>query len=343
MKRDWGPARSAARLFVKEIVWNVASLSRPTTSTKKNICVYSSRRGGSTLLMQFLAAERGVTFCDQPFGLYTASPFTINRLPLFEYGQVINMDAEEEQLVREYLEGLMSLRHKANAPWRFWETDYSFRCDRVVLKITDAKGIIDWIDRNFDVHTVVCTRHPIAQALSVMRNNWLVTGKAFLRNPHYVDTYLTPELLAYCRGIYESGPPLHRHVLDWGLENLNLLTLLPQRKHWLYVAYEDLVMNPEQVADVFCERLGLEDRERMLRRVRLPSRSTKRGSTRRTKKRIAQGDRDFLISKWKEEVSESEEKECFDILQRLGIRLYGQGRPFPDYSLLHRKPYNVNG
>ena len=173
------PIRSAFALFLKELIWRYAIRFEPS---QRPICLYGARRSGSTLLMEVIGVNRGVMFSDQPFGLYTAISANINRLPLFPYGQIAFPDPEEEGIFRTYVEGILSGRIRANIPWKFWSRGFHFSNNRICLKITDAKAMIDWIDHQFDVHTVVLTRHPIAQALSVEANRWFTTGKGFLRN-----------------------------------------------------------------------------------------------------------------------------------------------------------------
>ena len=46
------------------------------------------------------------------------------------------------------------------------------------------------MDTRFESHTVIMTRHPLAQALSVAKLGWLPTGKGLLRNAAYVEHWL---------------------------------------------------------------------------------------------------------------------------------------------------------
>ena len=94
-------------LLVKELIWRYLIQLKPT---KRPIFLYASRRSGSTLLMEVICANRGVMFSDQPFGLYTASSATINRLPVFPGGQVVSPDPEEQACAR--------VIHSEAARWR---------------------------------------------------------------------------------------------------------------------------------------------------------------------------------------------------------------------------------
>ena len=171
------PLRDAAAQWIKEMIWRSAVRFTPR---RLPICLYASRRSGSTLLMEVIGSNRRVMFSDQPFSLYTASRANLNRLPIFSYGQIAHPDPDEEAAIQVYLEGLFSGEIRANSPWKAWSPQFHVFNDRICLKITDAKCLIDWIDSRFDVKTVVLTRHPIAQALSVSNLNWLTTGKGLL-------------------------------------------------------------------------------------------------------------------------------------------------------------------
>ncbi len=289
--------------------------------------------------MQMIGVNRGVMFSDQPFGLYTASSANINRLPVFPYGQIACPDEEEQTILRTYIEGLLSGRVRANIPWKFWSKDFHFANDRICLKITDAKAMIDWIDDQFDVHTVVLTRHPVAQAISVASNRWLTTGKGFLRNVGFVERWLTGELEAFCWDTYRNGSELEKRVADWALENLPLLSLLPDRNHWLYVSHEDVVAHTVAVVDFVADQLQLGDRRAMVERACRPSRSTKRESTDETRRLIHRQDRERLLNSWREQVSNEDVKACFRVLDRFQIDLYTSDSSMPDHRAVGREEF----
>jgi hypothetical protein len=338
---DWNgqakdPVSTALALFVKELVWKYLLRYSPA---KRPICLYASRRSGSTLLMEVICTNRGVMFSDQPFGLYTASPANLNLLPLFPYGQIAFPDEEEERMLVAYVDGLLSGRIKANAPWKFWDGASHLRNDRICLKITDAKAMIDWMDAHFDVHTLVMTRHPVAQALSVSRLGWLCTGKGHLRNRGYVQHWLDDDLESFSWSIYRSGGELEKRVLDWVLENRPMLSLLPGNDHWLYLSYEDVLMHTEAVMALLADRLELPDRDRMLARVSRPSRSTARISSATGRRMIREGDRQGLLNSWQAEVGRPELHACFRILERFGIQLYRPDSSMPQHDRIGRQPF----
>ena len=330
------PVRSALALLIKELIWRYVVRYAPA---KRPICLYASRRSGSTLLMEVICTNRGVMFSDQPFCLYTASSANINLLPLFPYGQIAFPDADEERILAAYVEGLLSGRIKANAPWKLWNGTAHLRNDRICLKITDAKTIIDWMDARFDLHTVVLTRHPIAQAVSVSHAGWLSTGKGLLRNAGYVKRWLNDDLEAFSWQLYRTGTELERRVLDWSLENLPALSLLPDNRHWLYVSYEDLMLHTQAVIRRLAGELQLDDQHKMLARVDRPSRSTARESTAERKRLIREGNREQLLNSWQKEVDAQATQACFRVLDRFGIDLYRPDSALPQHHCVGRQPF----
>ncbi len=327
------PVRSAMALCVKELIWKTLIRFSPR---KPPIALYASRRSGSTLLMEVIAVNAGVMFSDQPFSLFTASSTNLNRLPIFPYGQLANPDPQEAAYIEDYTRGLLDGTIRANVPWKVWSSEFHFRNDRICLKITDAKALIDWIDQHFEVQTVVSTRHPIAQSLSVANLGWMITGKGFLRNAAFVRQWLSSELEQLCWEVYGRGTELEQRVVDWALENLPMLTWLKQRSHWSYLSYEELIAETEAAIDYLADRLQLADRAKMIGRVSRPSRSTRRESTAQRKSLIRSQDRNQLIDSWQKKVESRELDNCFRILDRFGIGLYRPDRSMPDRAFLGR-------
>ncbi len=195
--------------------------------------------------------------------------------------------------------------------------------------------MIDWIDTHFDVRTLVSTRHPVAQAISVTNRGWLATCKGFLYNSRFVDRWLTNGLEGYCWDLYRKGSGLEKRVLDWALENLPMLTLLPERRDWLYLSYEDLIMDTAASVDYLCDNLRLDNRRGMVRRVARPSRS---GSAPEKRQLIRQQNRGELVNSWRSQTDEDQLRRCFRVLDRFDIDLYGPDTSMPDLSRIGRQP-----
>ena len=327
MKSDASNLQRACKDLIKESIWYL--FNRYEQGDEKNICLFSTRRGGSTFLMELIAANRGIRFCDQPFSLKSSLSGQIRYLPIFDRSHVIFLDEDDEVMVRTYLEKIFSGALNVQAPWRFWRRDFDFLANRMVLKIVDAKGIIDWIDQNFSVDIVYSTRHPIPSALSVMRNQWELTASAYLRNREFVSAYLDSDQFDYAQSLLASGTLFQKHILNWCLENMIPLRLIAQRPHWLYLSYEELTLKPDETIEELAKHLHLSDIERMRKKISKPSKSTRNLSTTDARAAIREGSSGDIISSWRRELSRKDERMAFDILEQLNISIYQYGSDLP--------------
>jgi hypothetical protein len=278
--------------------------------------------------MEVLAANRGVKFLDQPFsintGNLTASQF--RRMPKFEMGMLIHADADQTARLESYVASVVDGAIPVNAPYRFWQPGFEVRSNRLLLKITDAGPMIEWFSDRFDVATVVLTRHPIAQALSCIGASWSWNAPAYLRNQWYVENVLGTRLHAECLEIARTGSTLDRFVLDWALENVVPLRLLPSRPEWTYVSYEECVLDPETTLTRLSAALDLRDLDRMLERVARPSRSSRISQVDRASL-LATNETRGLVERWKDSVNDADECRAMSILSSFGITTYRAGSP----------------
>ena len=208
----------ALRQLIREIVWHI--FNHHTPGGAPDIALFGSRRSGTTMMTEVIAANSGLKHVDQPLSVFTASPYQLSRLPIFPDGQPFAPSEEERQRLRSYVADILAGRIHVNEPWRFWRRDFSFRSNRIVLKLTNAHGIAEWLNEQFTLRTIVLTRHPIPQSLSVIRNSWGLQLRAFLFNEEYCETYLQKNQIDFAHDILRNGSQLHKYVLDWCLENL---------------------------------------------------------------------------------------------------------------------------
>ena len=316
------------RQVIKELIWSMSNIHQPA-SIRPNIAIIASRRSGSTILMEAIAANPGVKFCDQPLSIYSVPCKAIHRIPVFDYGQIVELDGDEAAMVEEYLNDIVQGKLNINTQWRFWKKTHSFQSSRVVLKITDAVGIIDWLEDKLRLAIIILIRHPIAQALSVSYNKWGHIGKALLRKPSFINGFLTVDQASLCKRIYETGSALEQYVLDWALENMKLFHLLQRRTQWIWLSYEDLITHTDEAIHILAEKLDLPSPEKMMQVLKRPSLSTKGLSARDRIGLIQSGDRKALTESWKEKVSESQKEQCFGLLEALGLKRFLDSDGFP--------------
>lgn len=269
--------------------------------------------------MELIGANRGIRTLNQPLETLSRN-LTLGQaleLPRYADGQITSLDEEQAVALKLYVEQLLSGELVVNAPTRFWRKDFTWSADRVVLKITDAKAVIGWFGESVDADVVYFSRHPVAQALSCIRNGWTLTSSAYLNDDRFMGAYL-PEVAGYCRDLAMRGGKLERWVLNWALENVAPLRLLPDRPDWLHVKYEDTVVRPETELGRMAAHLSLDDFERMRARLRRPSVSSSRSSA-STRGAIAVGATEALLDGWRTKVDGDDLRASSRVLERLSI------------------------
>lgn len=325
------PLRDSLRAVAKESIWLTV---RYRPGPKPPIALFCTRRGGSTWLMEILGANRGVLPLNQPLEILTPNltPHQYKRLPKFDLGQIVHPDPDQERELCAYTDDLMAGRIRVNAPHAFWRRDFQFRTDRLLLKIVDAKPMMDWFDARYRPDIAYLVRHPVPQAMSCIRNGWSTTTKAYLRNEWFAaEVIADAALLAYAHALDETGTDLERFVLNWVVENLYPLRALAGRPHWLVLSYEECVTDQDATLRRVRERLAVGDTERMQRAARRLSRSAALSGD-DTVSAIRTGDRDAQVAGWLAHVHAADLSRADAVLDRFGITLYAAAEPLPDWT-----------
>jgi hypothetical protein len=115
-----------------------------------------------------------------------------------------------------------------------------------------------------------------------------------------------------------TGTPLEQFVLNWALENVAPMRLLPDHPDWTHVRYEDCVTDPAGVLDTVAARLRLGDRERMHATLQRPSVSSGL-STKETRDLIEKGQAAESVTRWRRQVDDGTEAWCNRLLETFGI------------------------
>jgi hypothetical protein len=324
---SWPAVRRQAIDLLRVGIWYLFNRHRP--GTQRDIFLFGSRRSGTTLLMEVLAANRGVKYTDQPFSLHTATALQRDYLVHFNRGLVLDLDAEERRLFCAYVEDLRSGRLHVNENSRFWRREYDRQTDRLVFKVTDAPCQAPLVSRALDAEVIVLFRHPISQSLSCLRNGWPPQPRVFLANAWFRETFLNAALVERCESILEGEDALARHVLGWCLENLAFVRQLPRHREWWMITYEHFTQHAEAVIEQWSAPLDLPDTEEMRSLARRPSKSTRRLSATHRQRSIVRGDSQAILGSWRKSVNDETERRLMSIVEMFGIDLYRYGDVMP--------------
>lgn len=332
-RRGWLPdsLRESLRATAKELIWQTV---RHQPGEHPTICLFCTRRGGSTWLMETIAANRGMLPLNQPVEILTPNltPYQFRRLPKFDRGQIVHPDADQMEELRAYIDDLMAGQIRVNAPHNFWKKGFRFRTDRLLLKIVGAKPMMDWFDTSYDIDVVYLVRHPVPQSLSCVRNAWGTTTRAYTRNDWFVDEVIRdPGLRDFAEERDRNGSPLERMVVNWVVENLYPLRVLAHRPEWQALSYEECVIDQERILASISERLQLNGVESMRRASAQASRSSGLSSA-KSLSAIRGGDRQAQVAGWMDQINDDEAASVSGVLDRFGVSLYSISSPMPNWS-----------
>ena len=304
-----------------------------TRISKPPILIFAARRGGSTMLADAIACNRGVWFANEPFAVFPGhQQFQVKSryLPRLSHSQFFDLSAEEHQQFESYVGGLLEGNIRSLGTCR--SAGARMLADRVCLKILNANWMLPWFVENSSCDSVFLTRHPGSQAVSVLRQGWGFGVEAYFDKPAALRRYFTPDQIEFGQGILASSDRWRKAILDWVIINAPGL-FEKNDARVTRVAYEHLVLNVESFTEqVLIGKLGLEARDRMLMSFASPSNSSTL-SMHETRDAIVEGKRKLLISRWLDEITPQQSIAAQEILDRFNVELYSMDDPKPNVAL----------
>jgi hypothetical protein len=313
------------KIWVRAQLWSKVKLTSRYEVDNRPVFIFASRRGGSTWAMEIFSQKKEFLNIRHPFSVYNVPNYLLSELPIVRCGEFVDPSFHEYQMLKQFLDKIINGKVVFNSKAKFWKPSFSFRPSRLVLKITSAKSLYQELKKSFDFYGIYLTRHPIACALSCSRNNWGTTSPAFLNSRSFLErNNIEASLLEEMQIIEDGDNELKRHVLNWALENLDLVRILKEQKTpLLHLYYEDLVLYPEinltKIGDYTNTVFSLEEQKN----IKKPSGSTKGRSERGFEKVLSDGNKREIANGWQKKVSSEDIKWTYELLEKLGINLYG--------------------
>lgn len=328
--------KEQAKLIAREAVFRM--VCRHEQGSRPNILLFCARRGGSTWVLNTVAAHKGMRYVSRPFMTVLESRWR-HKVPCLKKAasytgsknlrQIIRFNGEDEEHFRSVAKNIIDARWHIYPSINFRAPYFNRRTDRVIFQMTSGLPMINWFEANFDVNIVYLVRHPIPNAVSIMREGWEPECHEFLENAYFRDSFLNSQQVDFAKKIESGDNLLARHVLDWSLKHLVPLREIRKSplRNWLCLSYEDLVLHPQQVINKLASSLDLNDVDSMRRQIERPSRTV----TSSTSKRVE--DKSYLLSRWRKKVSSVEESSLMKILDVMELDIYTTGRDTPKLPL----------
>ncbi|MFW5787943.1 MAG: sulfotransferase domain-containing protein [Halanaerobiales bacterium] len=314
---------------------------------KKDIFIFSTFRSGSTWLAEIIKSQPKIKFPISPNKIEFLNNIEDYYKKIKPRPFYINLSVEEKQVLKDYIK--KTSRGELVYGRRYtdlFSPHHSFISERSVFRLLRSSYLLDWFNNNFDIHIIYLFRHPIAASLSrkkIWENSsnpsyWSPNNDYLLKSDYIRKKYLTSKNIKYLKIKLKNCNRLEEFVITWCLENLPVIRKIQSLKHrpdFIVLTYEDLLMNPGKVISFLCQKLHLADEEKMLAQLQIPS-STVRYSDDRTKNNFENRtyDQNYLLKKWKKEISDETEKSIFAILKKFQIEIYCEGNFIPSRRFL---------
>jgi hypothetical protein len=297
---------------------------------KKNILINATPRGGSTWLMELIASQPGMKYYDEPFNIRRDN---VQRIGLFKDWSDFLPEGCDKDRVFNFLNDLVHNRYRFMNPPPF-RKNHHIITSRIVYKLHELEFLIDEIAQACNCQVVYLIRHPIPNSLS---RNQIPRLDYFVKSDYYREKHLDDSQFENVKKIFQSGSKLQKYTLCWCYENIDALKASDLSK-WLVISYEELVLNSAKSCKLLYDRLDLDDYGILLKTVGEPAANI--ALSRQETHEIMHAPDDLerkrkLITRWKSNIDDSDERAVFDVLSLFGIEDYSYGRFIPAQRLLN--------
>lgn len=278
-----------------------------------------------------VAAEPGMWFVDEPFGTFAPDqPFYGEihaELPEKLHNQFFDMTPEESRAVHSFVSRTLSLDLRIGTVRR---ARWPLVADRTALKLLNTPMLIDWLVGEFGLRGIILTRHPGAQARSVLRLGWGFSAEAYFASDAFVEAHFNVDQARAGREILAGQDPWPKAIFNWVIESW-----IPLREASFEIprlSYEELVVQRGPIVRDLFRYFELDEVDHALALLDRPSGSST-FSTSLAKQAITAGDTRNIVGRWCAQTSDEEMVRAQEILDLFGVDLYAMDDPMPKRAL----------
>lgn len=315
------------RRLLANAVKTAANLHRPGSAP--DIFLFATPRGGSTWTMEIIASQPGFKFYDEPLSPRRENVALSGVVP--SWGALMPDTGNSARIIA-FLRELQDGKHGYMNPPPF-RRNHRYFTNRIVFKIHEIEHLMADVERKCGGQIVYLLRHPIATSIS---RELLPRLDLFLKCSHHARLLDDPGAHDRISALAAEGTHYQRAVISWCYENL--VALRQPGATWLYVTYEELVLNPERSSKLLMQRLQLTDRTAMLQAFDQPATNIQL-SHEHTLAALRTADarrrRHRLVTKWMDQVSEEQRRQSAEVLDLFKIDVYRVDSPIADQRFIH--------
>lgn len=267
--------------------------------------------------MEILASQPGLKYYDEPFNIRRTN---VQDVGLFREWREMMPEAERSEDIIRFLQDLQKNRHRVMNPPPL-RRNYRPITNRIVFKLHGLEHLINEIKDQNNGLVVFLLRHPIPTTQSRYMFPRL---DHFMSSCFYRERYLSEAQYKEIQSLHCKGSKLQRGIVSWCFENLIPLRFSPTQD-WLFITYEELLLNPENTCRILADRLSLPRVDRMLEAINTPAANIAM-SRKETLEVLNSADeqrrRITMVKKWRSKITSEEEARCFEILDLFEIDAY---------------------
>ncbi len=275
-------------------------------------------------MMEILASQPGFKFYDEPLSPRRENVAISGVVPSWE---ALMPDTGDPARIIGFLRELQHGKHGYMNPPPFRRNHRCFT-NRIVFKIHEIEHLMADVERQCGAQIVYLLRHPIATSVS---REVLPRLDLFLKCGYHAELLDNPGALGRIRAIAGAGTHFQRAVVSWCYENL--VALRQPGATWLYLTYEELVLNPERSSELLMQQLRLTNRTAMLHAFDRPAANIQL-SHEQTLAALRTADarrrRHRLVTKWMDRVTKEQRHQTVEVLDLFRIDAYRADSPLSD-------------
>jgi hypothetical protein len=281
-----------------------------------------------------IANQRGIWFVDEPFGTFAPDQQFYReihaQLPDKLHNQFFDMTPEESRAVHSFVSRVLSLELRIGTVRR---PRRPLVADRVAMKLLNTPLLIDWLVEQFNLRGLILTRHPGAQARSVLRLGWGFSAEAYFASDVFVDAHFDADQIRVGREILAGEDTWPKAILNWVIESWIPLC---EASHGIpRLSYEELTTQREPIVRDLCRYWEIDDVARALALLDRPSGSS-RLSTSSANQAISACDKRAIVERWCGQTTDEERRRGQAILDLFEVDLYTMDDPMPKRPLYTR-------
>lgn len=291
----------------------------------KDVFIFASARGGSTLLENIIMQDRNVQHLFEPLNWKRFISKRTSLQPTYDH--LYALEKQDLYMINDYFNKIFNNKITFHFPFALWKKENTLRPERYVFKFINGKNWINYFEENYDIQVIYLVRHPVATALSRISWGWTDFNDRFkimLKNQDFKDK-VPNDLIELSNNIFSQGTQLEKFVLGWCLENYIPLKVL-DRSNWLLISYEEIVLHPEESVARITNFLNIEENETMLNRIFSPSNSN---SAFLNKKKLfnsqSLNERRQLVNTWRKKVDNKSIERIEWMLDQFDLNIYKNG------------------